>query len=836
LTTIDLGGTWRFRPQRDADPVPIEVPGFWEARGFLDLDGTATYERTFELPESVGFATVEFDAVADLCRVFVNDVAVGGHEVGFTPFALDVTAAVSPGSNELRVEVDDPARGTALHLHTIQGKQGWGAEVFPSPPSIYVTVGGIWQPCRMVVHGPVYIDDLSCDMDPVEPTVGVHLVNRSVEGVTVDVVVAAFDDERKMRVDIAPREGVSVFLHFDGSNTARWSPEAPHLHDVHATAHVDGVVSHARNLTTGLRSLRIEGGDVLIDDRPYRMRSALHQGYWPRGIYSADAELIDRDVELALASGFNTLRLHLKAFEPRWLDAADRAGLLLHCDTPIGEPLDPEQMTPDSDYGRRCLLATREQLLRDRSRPSIVMWTLMNEIGLSNPEILPSSGYRDLVERLHFEVRTLDPDRPIIENDGIAAPEQLIASDIRSPHWYGRASLGFIRTLESQLDETSESTSPLYVSEFGEWGLPAPEQGSEFFDNEAAIRSLLAETGWAGTYESFVSGTQTYQGWAGRIQAERMRTRPQVKGFCITEWTDVPHELNGLLSIRREPKKAAIDALAPALADIVPIATLDRFAFTPGERLRAGLVVSNWSRGDLPATEAMVGLGDRSTAASFGVVAAGGVSEERPVTLEVPGPGSYELVVTAHDHRSVYPVAVHEPPPPGSLDVHGSTRLTGALRSEGWSLGSGPLLVAEGALDDGDLRSLEADVDAGATVVVLAQESSVPLFGALEAIPQWWGPSPFAFTTMTIAGLSADRVLTHEIFHCFPEHYLPERRGPIEVLIPPPTGRRGALVAARAHGRGRIVVCQLRIEEGLCRHGGWELRLLADLVTYAGRL
>lgn len=108
---VELSGQWRF----DGDGA-IDVPGFWEAAGHLTRDGVATYERDVELAEAPPFATLEFDAVADLCEVSVNGTVVGSHEVGFTPFVLDVSGRLRAGTNTLTVEVDDPARGTPEHL------------------------------------------------------------------------------------------------------------------------------------------------------------------------------------------------------------------------------------------------------------------------------------------------------------------------------------------------------------------------------------------------------------------------------------------------------------------------------------------------------------------------------------------------------------------------------------------------------------------------------------------------------------------------------------------------------------------------------------------------
>ncbi len=833
---IDLGGTWRFTPE-GAAPATIEVPGFWEEQGYLDLDGRATYERDIEVPDADGFATFEFGAVADLCRVLLNDEVIGTHEVGFTPFALDASQALRAGGNSLRIEVDDPAARTVLHLNTIQGKQGWAGNVFPSPPSMYVTVGGIWQPCRLVLHGPVYITDLWCDMDPDEPRVGVELVNRGPDDATVDAVVGAFGQSARLAIDVQAGATAATTATLTGRDVERWSPEAPVLHEVRAEARVDGALSHRRSITTGLRRLEVRYDDVLINGRPYRMRAALHQGYWPRGLYRADADLIERDVRAARDAGLNTLRTHLKPFEPEWLDAADRAGVLLQCDLPIGEPVDPAAINGDSDYARRCLVSLREQVRRDRSRPSIVMWTLMNEMGLHYTHLLESDGYKAFVSALARELRALDPRRPFIENDWIRMPHQLVESHVRAPHWYGRAHRNFTRELDERLAKTSEEKSLMYVTEFGEWGLPRSERGRAFFDNEDDLRRLVDEAGWPLSYDEFADGTQMYQGWSNRIHAEQMRTWPHVKGFCLTQWTDVPHELNGLLSLRRN-SKASIEMFRPALEDVTPIARLNRFSFDEGEDVEVRVLVSNWSVDDLDAAEVRVTFGDDSAVVPVAPVPAGMVSPPETCMLKAPPAGTHELRLSARSGRASYMLQTFAAPPPAAVEVRGSQEVGETLSRAGWSVTpDAPVVVVIDRLDAARAAALEAEARGGRVVVVLEQPDHLPLFDAPVEIPQsWgplphaWGPTPFFFTTRPIFGRTGGRVLAQEVYSCFPANYLAEEPGVVSVVIPPPATTWGAVVAHRRHGRGAVVACQLRMDEGLRQGRNLELSLLRDLI------
>jgi beta-galactosidase/beta-glucuronidase len=93
------------------------VPGEWAMQGFeVPPGGFATYTREVEVPAdwSGTIVKLRFDAVHAVCEVLVNGQAVGGHEGGFVPFELDVTKAIRPGRNEIRVRVQSESIADAV--------------------------------------------------------------------------------------------------------------------------------------------------------------------------------------------------------------------------------------------------------------------------------------------------------------------------------------------------------------------------------------------------------------------------------------------------------------------------------------------------------------------------------------------------------------------------------------------------------------------------------------------------------------------------------------------------------------------------------------------------
>src|SRR4029453_15572608 len=159
-----LDGTWDLFPGdhglhalADLEPVPVRVPGLWEAQGLLELDGLAWSRRRFRPDDPAGHWTLRFGAVMDLAEVHLNGRRLGGNDLPFTPFEVDPTAALAAGGNELAVRVTDPPGGPPEPLRRPPGKQAWANGGFPAPPSLYLTYGGIWQPVSLRRHGPVAI-------------------------------------------------------------------------------------------------------------------------------------------------------------------------------------------------------------------------------------------------------------------------------------------------------------------------------------------------------------------------------------------------------------------------------------------------------------------------------------------------------------------------------------------------------------------------------------------------------------------------------------------------------------------------------------------------------
>lgn len=147
---------------------------------------------------------------------------------------------------------------------------------------------------------------------------------------------------------------------------------------------------------------------------------------------------------------------------------------------------------------------------------------------------------------------------------------------------------------------------PLLVSEFGNWGLPNPEQlnekdaepwwfqtGHEWGDgivHPHAMRHRFDYFGLQevfGSFEQFIADSQEHMARSLHYEISSMRLRPEIGGYVITELTDVHWECNGLLS---HPARGQAERLDPILTSVnqdnVVIVRPQQWSGLPGEAVR----------------------------------------------------------------------------------------------------------------------------------------------------------------------------------------------------------------------------------------------------------
>jgi beta-galactosidase/beta-glucuronidase len=374
---------------------------------------------------------LHFGAVDHHAYVWFDGVLVGEHSGGQTPFHVDVTNLRGSGRDEhvLVVRAEDDPLDAALP----RGKQDWE----PAPHGIwYHRTTGIWQTVWTETVPELHLTDVAWmpQVAASSVTCALELSARPTAPVEAEVLIQLDGEDiahHVIRLD-GPRAVATISLPgmANGQDRARfvWSPEHPVLFDAQVTLRSPGAPPTRLDEVSsyfGMRSAAVGRGHFLLNGHPYYMRSVLDQGYWSdTHLANPGSSWLREEVELMKQMGFNAVRKHQKAEDPRFLYWADRLGLLVWGETANAY-----------EYSTTAVeLLTREWLdlvRRDRSHPSIVAWVPLNE-SWGVQDIAADGAQQAYAGGLAQLTRALDPSRPVMSNEGW----EHVDSDILGLHDY----------------------------------------------------------------------------------------------------------------------------------------------------------------------------------------------------------------------------------------------------------------------------------------------------------------------------------------------------------------------------------------------------------------
>ncbi len=501
------------------------------------------YARSFDFKEEWKGRDllIHFGAVDYACTVYVNGIEVGHNKGGHVPFSFDVAPYCRMGENRLTLRVED-----ALDPFQPRGKQS--STGLPHGIDYYCTTG-IWQTVWLEPVSPIRIDSLR-----ITPVIHEQSFELKIylHAPSSDWVVEAdvYDNGEHVAGMSKRINSAAARLFVKVPDAKLWSPEHPHLYDLCVRLkRANGEIVDEIGSYVGLRSVKLRDGHMWVNEEPIYLKMVLDQGYWPESYLTAPTdEALKADVEWAKKFGYNGIRKHQKIEDPRWLYWCDKLGMLVW-----GEMANSRAWSSETE---EMLQAEWVRAIeRDVNHPCIVAWVPVNE-SMGFPELETGHpGQYAFVERIVTATRKLDPDRPVIDNDGW---EHTDVSDIIAIHDYTPNAA----ELRARYAETMEGgklplltwlpNKPVFTRGSRHWGQPImlTEVGGFLYIPpdvpEDQLDMLYGNYGSIRTYEELV---EKY-----RDLMEGIASLGFVTGFCYTQLTDVEQEMNGLLTYDRRPK------------------------------------------------------------------------------------------------------------------------------------------------------------------------------------------------------------------------------------------------------------------------------------------
>ncbi|MCA8973088.1 MAG: hypothetical protein KDC98_00120 [Planctomycetes bacterium] len=419
---IPLDGTWQLRPEPGsaaAAPIDATVPAAFEDALGTAFDGIARYRRVLPLPaERSPHVRVEFAAVATHATVFCNGRKVGEHLGGWTPFRVDLTAALRwDGADTLEVVVDEKVG------HNTQGFL----------PIIQPHFGGIWQGVTLCLDDGPVIDRLGLEL------FGTHRPNDGddwsaefackvpvLDGADATIEAALLDGTKVLtRSTQRTPNGIPLTLSAKLAGIAPWSPPSPRLYDVRIRL-LDGERELDRvDRKVGFRSLRADGTKVLWNGQPLQMRGILHWGYSPPHLAPpVDPEYWRRQLLEFRSLGFNCVKCCLWVPPACFYDLCDELGLLVWQEYPTWHP------TMDQAHKQELLTEYGEFFVHDRNHPSVAFRSITCETG--------QGADLDVVTALFQACKKACPDTLVVDDSSWIGWQRI--TDFWDEHPYGNNS------------------------------------------------------------------------------------------------------------------------------------------------------------------------------------------------------------------------------------------------------------------------------------------------------------------------------------------------------------------------------------------------------------
>jgi beta-galactosidase len=369
--------------------------------GYLN-GGIGWYRKTFALPETASSNRVflEFDGVYMDSDVWINGRRLGNHPYGYTGFHHDLTPFVNFGADNV----------VAVRVKAMQPCSRWysGAGIFRH----------VWLRLASSAHIPqwgTYVTTPEISGRYATVRVRTRICNDGKKSAMVQLTTVLQNPQSKTiaRDTAAHRVAAGADYEFDQtlkvSDVQRWSLEKPKRYRAVSTAEVEGKATDVRVAPFGIRTIRFtaDRGFFLNEQHVVIHGVCDHHDLGCLGS-AVSRRGIERQLDILKAMGCNAIRTSHNPPAPELLDLCDQMGFLV-----MDEAFDEwkTKKTP-LGYGRFFDAWSERDLVsmlhRDRNHPSIVLWSIGNEI----PEQDAAKGF-EMSKRLADICRREDPTRPV---------------------------------------------------------------------------------------------------------------------------------------------------------------------------------------------------------------------------------------------------------------------------------------------------------------------------------------------------------------------------------------------------------------------------------------
>jgi beta-galactosidase len=405
---INLPHDWAIKGPFYAGPNPAVGGGM----GRLPSPGVAWYRRKLDIPATDAGRSIflDVDGAMSYAMVWLNGHLVGGWPFGYSSWRVDLTPYVVPGGeNQLAIRLDNPRESSRWYPGGGIYRNVWLTKTAP----VHVGQWGTFITTREVSAASATVD------------IEIRIDNRSATSAAVDLTseIFALDANGRRTGDVVasfvpcktsvPANGsTQVASTVTLANPRLWGPlpnQTPHRYVAVTTLTRDGAPVDSYETRFGIREVRFDPDDgIFVNGERIPLRGVnQHHDLGALGA-AFNMRAAERQLEILGEMGCNAVRMSHNPPAPELLELTDRMGFLV-----IDETFDSweRRKTPHDfhlifpDWHEQD---TRAMVRRDRNNPSVILWSIGNEVG----EQYTDEAGAAVARRLRDITRDEDPTRP----------------------------------------------------------------------------------------------------------------------------------------------------------------------------------------------------------------------------------------------------------------------------------------------------------------------------------------------------------------------------------------------------------------------------------------
>ncbi len=430
--SLDFRGDWQFVKGDPGDAAatdfddsawtPVRLPHDWaiagpfnprERSGYaakLPWKGVGWYRKSFKLDRREGDRVyLDFDGVMAFPKVYVNGQLAGEWDYGYTSFRVDATPFVNlHGDNVIAVRVDTTNHGTRWY----PGAGIYRKVTLQLKSPVHIAEWGVF-----VTTPEVSEDKASIAVDATVENHGDAPANAEVEFIVLD---PDGQEKAKRTFELAVEPGDKQLGHaFTIDKPVRWDVGAGNLYTLRTIVRVGGRAVDQSDEPFGIRTCELTADDGFhLNGRRVQLYGVnLHHDHGPLG-GAFYRRAMERQLEIMRDMGVNAVRTSHNAPAPELLELCDRMGIVVwdECFDKWNETADRTRRGPThQQHAERHL---RSLVMRDRNHPSVIVWSIGNEIPADREGVTP-----DRIKMMRDVVLKYDATRPV--GLGCHIPEQV---------------------------------------------------------------------------------------------------------------------------------------------------------------------------------------------------------------------------------------------------------------------------------------------------------------------------------------------------------------------------------------------------------------------------